>query len=622
MAGLNAVDFLLEQMPAGLRAVYADMLEPRGDVAGHDFHGNQYVAGEGVSHDDHPKKWSKDIAAQLNAGGRPSIKASQLDTLLTKAAKSGNSAYVTADITNLKIDGTNLMGVNGLGYPRSEMPQVPKEARDQYFKDMATQGFASTTEMVDPTTLQPSQSEIGVARVAEIYAKADGQIDVNKQIVISQDNYIVDGHHHWAADVAIALVDPSQKMSVVRLAGNARDVIAASQAWSTAHGGVTKAIGERWSDILEPRGDVAGHDFHGNQHTGGIGGGGKDYSLTTAKASGLSNIQSSAKTEAAIQKVAYANESKAAATEDDPEPYLDNPKFANKEVFLGMAGETKAAVGAAIEARMGSQWTPQLAGMSTSNYGDGFNHDDVYARYPDSERWGYIGNPVTGVDASPGTKWGDPYSASGSFLKDPSSYETTQGDNPEIITQARQDGVDYLIQQWAQTSNDSDPMSLGMQQAAREEFGLTGTRVWDTSAGLAPQVQQDLVQNGRLYQAFLRAQYDNTQQFFKDNGITEVPLFRGFNFNRSIAAGQPLPDWVQKGTDQSISLRPLSSFSYDVPTAVKFATADYWSTRNAVIAGVVPASQILSTAVTGNGCLGEFEMLVLGGTHKWTVTTQ
>ena len=30
--------------------------------------------------------------------------------------------------------------------------------------------------------------------------------------------------------------------------------------------------------LLEERGDVAGHDFHGNQHTGGIGGGGKDSS--------------------------------------------------------------------------------------------------------------------------------------------------------------------------------------------------------------------------------------------------------------------------------------------------------------------------------------------------------
>lgn len=231
--------------------------------------------GSSISYDDHPKQWAKDIAAQLNDGGHPNIEASQLDTLLTKASKSDSPAYVTADVTNLKINGTTLMGQDGLGFPRSEMPQVPTKMRDQYFEDMAAQGFTSTEETVDPTTLQPSQSEIGMARVAEIYNKADGEIDPEKQIVISQDNYIIDGHHHWAADVAISLMDSSQQMSVVRLAGPALEVIAASKAWATAHGGVSKSIGMRADfDPDEPRDDSGKWTGDGGGDSSGKGTGG------------------------------------------------------------------------------------------------------------------------------------------------------------------------------------------------------------------------------------------------------------------------------------------------------------------------------------------------------------
>jgi len=259
MGGLSATDALLEQIPLGLRGAIAATPEfqelrynenqPRDPNGEFGDGGGSAIDGTGVS-----KSEAKGIATRLVAGEKPNIHGSQLGPMLDRAAKSDNPVYATADITNLRINGTHLMGQDGLGYPRSEMPQVPKEMRAEYLVDMAKEGITATAKSVDPLTLQPSQSEIGVARVAEIYAKAKGQIDQGKQILISQDNYIVDGHHHWAADVAIALRDPSQRMSVLQLSGNARDVIAATRAWTDAHGLATKALGARFSQLFEYRG--------------------------------------------------------------------------------------------------------------------------------------------------------------------------------------------------------------------------------------------------------------------------------------------------------------------------------------------------------------------------------
>ena len=131
-------------------------------------------------------------------------------------------------------------------------------------------------------------------------------------------------------------------------------------------------------------------------------------------------------------------------------------------------------------------------------------------------------------------------------------------------------------------------------------------------------------EKGPLFQAFLRAQYENTQRMFAEHGITRVPLYRGFQFNNSTAqAGStppPRPPWAIRGTVQDLTLRPLSSFSSTPGIARRFAGVQY-NKNSVVIAGIVPVSQILSTSVTGLGCLNEKEVVVLGGTHKWTVTT-
>jgi hypothetical protein len=227
---------------------------------------------------------------------------------------------------------------------------------------------------------------------------------------------------------------------------------------------------------------------------------------------------------------------------------------------------------------------------------------------------------------------------------DPDEPYTTTGTNPVVAVQLREDGVSNLVQQWAQTSNDGNATSLAMQESAAKEFGLTKTAGWVNNQGeskagshdpfawatpLDEQVQNNLDKNGSMYQAFFRAQYDSTQAFFKANNIDAVPLFRGFDFAK---AGSTMPDWANSenwGDKQDeygemnnrgtvdVPSRPMNAFATDENTAIDFANPE--NGAGVVISGLVPVSQILSTSVTGFGCTGETEMVVLGGTNKWNI---
>jgi SPP1 gp7 family putative phage head morphogenesis protein len=240
----------------------------KGDVAGHEFHGNQWTQIGGHTADERPKKWAKAIISELQAGRSPNIGQNELGILLKKVEEKQLEGSLTADITNLRIDGTNLMGQEGLGYKREEMPQIPPTKREEFVQDLASQGISTTKELVDPRSLQPSQSEIGLAHVAHLYTVAEGQIPQTKYLLASSDNYVVDGHHNWAADVAIALNDPTQQVPILRVDAPAVQVISIAHQWATDHGYESVPLGKG----KVRKGDVAGHEFHGNQYTGDRGG--------------------------------------------------------------------------------------------------------------------------------------------------------------------------------------------------------------------------------------------------------------------------------------------------------------------------------------------------------------
>ena len=192
------------------------------------------------------------------------------------------------------------------------------------------------------------------------------------------------------------------------------------------------------------------------------------------------------------------------------------------------------------------------------------------------------------------------------------------------------------INQWANSSGDTDSQSIGMQIAAKEHFKLNEASLdhlgkFDGESPLftsGPQVAyQDAKHNIEidrplgdyiegtyklkdLHSAFLQAQYDATQKYFKDNNIKELVLYRGVEH---YDAG--------KLREEEIQLQPISSFSVDAKQALSFAHMFNMSGHSlgTIYASVVPVEKILSHPRTGFGCTKEKEVVVLGGKMKCTI---
>jgi hypothetical protein len=177
---------------------------------------------------------------------------------------------------------------------------------------------------------------------------------------------------------------------------------------------------------------------------------------------------------------------------------------------------------------------------------------------------------------------------------------------------AYQDKVSSFMRSWANSANDDNLTSLAMQEVAIKAFDLKDTASWTSSSSYTTnsKIGDEVTNNGKVYEAFLSAQYGATQQFFKDNNISSLEIYRG-------VVGNDIPI----GSDVEVSTRPLSSWSTDRNTANWFASpenvpaseADKY-VAGAIFHAIVPASQVLSLPITGVGCYGENEVVLLGGT--------
>jgi hypothetical protein len=103
------------------------------------------------------------------------------------------------------------------GIPRDKMPQFRSDAvRQKFVTSLKDRGVRVTTGNVKVGQLKPTQNELSAAKVlklAEVYLDG-GFAKIRERIVVSKDNFIVDGHHRWAA---LMVVGPDETMNVVRV---------------------------------------------------------------------------------------------------------------------------------------------------------------------------------------------------------------------------------------------------------------------------------------------------------------------------------------------------------------------------------------------------------------------
>jgi hypothetical protein len=124
---------------------------------------------------------------------------------------------------------------SNIGIPRKYMPQFtlrrspfsqnPIKKFRKYVK--GKYGVKSSNGERTADELKPSQGEINRIRVDALIE--DNIIDTMEvPLVISRDNYIVDGHHRWAA---FRMAAPKKPMKVVIIDAPVKDVLGMAVEW-------------------------------------------------------------------------------------------------------------------------------------------------------------------------------------------------------------------------------------------------------------------------------------------------------------------------------------------------------------------------------------------------------
>lgn len=229
---------MLDSAPAAkARLGDDDEFVPIGDTVGEDE--ERPSLGEPGSDVSNPIDCGDDIvkASKLLVDGK-SVRLNQPDqvaTLLDELAREVNERRAAGenppdvDLCNVSVPGTNLFCVDNIGIPRAQMPQLKGLADDntlaatkrkdvndpeseaniepEFRAELERRGISITPTTVKASHLRASQSQLDGPKVVGMAgAMEEGKIP-DSPIFVTRDGYILDGHHRWAAKVAIDLKD-------------------------------------------------------------------------------------------------------------------------------------------------------------------------------------------------------------------------------------------------------------------------------------------------------------------------------------------------------------------------------------------------------------------------------
>ena len=183
-----------------------------------------------------------------NEGGSKSIKTSEGQTFVvnstrknwtaTKKYKKWVKKLTRKQKPNKKSEdlciGRGSICKGDLGIPRKYMPQFTTTDDVKRFTRFIkrlykVKSFRATRRV---RSLKPSQGEISRPRIQKMIRDEDVLNNVTVPLVISGDNYIVDGHHRWAA---YRLKKPNEKLPVMVIDAPIKDVLGIAVAWGAKH---------------------------------------------------------------------------------------------------------------------------------------------------------------------------------------------------------------------------------------------------------------------------------------------------------------------------------------------------------------------------------------------------
>jgi hypothetical protein len=88
---------------------------------------------------------------------------------------------------------------SALPYGRNAMPQINHSDMSKFRLHLNQHGISSSTEVVPATSLGATQAEFSTDKIKSLMHPDSADI-LRKPILVSQDNYVLDGHHRWLAN--------------------------------------------------------------------------------------------------------------------------------------------------------------------------------------------------------------------------------------------------------------------------------------------------------------------------------------------------------------------------------------------------------------------------------------
>lgn len=127
---------------------------------------------------------------------------------------------------------------NSLRIPREEMPQVQAKDLPHFLTWLGKNGVETKETSIPVTDLKYAQGELHLDKIRELLKKGKEE-QLEKPIIVSNDNYVLDGAHRCAAK---SHKEPTASMKAFRICLPVHHAIAATHKYSKSF---TKSIEEQ-----------------------------------------------------------------------------------------------------------------------------------------------------------------------------------------------------------------------------------------------------------------------------------------------------------------------------------------------------------------------------------------
>jgi hypothetical protein len=107
-----------------------------------------------------------------------------------------------------------------LNLSRSVLPQIKGDSLQNFLNHLDALGVKYTKKTMNASDLKPSQGEFNIDKVKALIRTNND----TKPIIVSKDNYVLDGHHRWLADY-----NSNEKSNVIIVDQTILDLIATTK---------------------------------------------------------------------------------------------------------------------------------------------------------------------------------------------------------------------------------------------------------------------------------------------------------------------------------------------------------------------------------------------------------